>query len=228
MTAGTGARTRGGWGATMSHTPAPLRAGCVAFLLAVCATSQLESQCPDGTPPPCAAAPRRPSRPTVEPPPESVRARQIMILPFRNLARAPAQGWLVEASTAMFAGALRVFPELVVAPDEQVFPALRRQGLAPGEIMDASRVRHVAEETGGWTAVYGEILALPTRMVLSARATDVVTGRQLGYATVELGLSEDIRLGFDSLATRLLGSLGAQSAALPLARPAAMLPGARP
>jgi TolB-like protein len=206
------------------------RASQLVFLLAVCATSQLESQCPDGTPPPCgSAAPRRPTRPAVGPPPDSLRARQLMVLPFRNLARSPAQEWLVEASTAMLAEALRVVPLLTIAPDERVYPALRRQGLAPGEIMDATRVRRVAEETGGWTAIYGEVLALPTRLLLSARATDVVTGRQVGYATVELGLSGDVRLGFDSLATRLLGSLGLRPG-VPgeLVLPAAMLPSVRP
>jgi hypothetical protein len=167
----------------------------------------------------------------VTPPPEADRARLIMVLPFRNLARTPSHDWLVEASTALLANALRGAPELVIAPDERVYPALRRQGLEPGQIMDAALVRRAAEETGGWTAVYGELLALPTHVLLSARATDVVTGRQVGYAVVELQPSEDIRLGFDSLAERLLGSLGLRPGPAPLViSPAAALtsPGARP
>jgi TolB-like protein len=217
-------------GAATHEPTAVRRAYRLAFLLAACWTGYLEGQCPDGTPPPCiAAALRRPSRPAVEPPADSVRARLLMILPFRNLSRSPAHEWLVEASTAMLASALHPAPQLVIAPDEVVFPALRRQRLAPGEILDAARVRRVAEETGGWTAIYGEILALPTRVLVSARATDVVTGQPRGFATTELGVGDDIRLAFDSLAAQLLSSLGLRSARPPnLGRPATLLPGARP
>lgn len=203
-----------------------------AFLVTTSLPHALRAQCPDGTPPPCAgAAPRRPARPPVTPPPEANRARLIMILPFRNLAHATSHDWLVEASTALLANALRNAPQLTIAPDERVYPALRRQGLEPGQIMDAALVRRAAEETGGWTAIYGEVLALPTRVLLSARATDVVTGSQVGYAVVELLPSDDIRLGFDSLAERLLGSLGLRPGQAPvIIGPAAALnsPGARP
>src|SRR4051812_41316142 len=59
--------------------------------MVVCAPL-LRAQCPNGTPiANCTAV--RPAR--VVPPAPSARARQIALLPFRNVTRAPANDWLV-------------------------------------------------------------------------------------------------------------------------------------
>jgi TolB-like protein/Tfp pilus assembly protein PilF len=78
--------------AAMSGVRGTLRGGGWLFLLAVCATAQLEGQCPDGTPMPCAGA--QPARPVV------------MIVPFENRSRDTADAYFAETLTEDLAGAL--------------------------------------------------------------------------------------------------------------------------
>src|SRR5207253_2217232 len=132
------------------------------------------AQCPDGTAPPCSRG--APGAAATSPPPaERDRARTFLILPFRNLSRIAAYQWLVEASPTMLADALGQWTELTVVPDERLYPALRRHELHPGDVMDLASLRRVAAETGGWTAVTGEIIVTGERLQVSARAYDVVT-----------------------------------------------------
>lgn len=166
------------------------------------------AQCPDGTPPPCVTG-TRPARAT--PPAPAERGRRFLILPFRNLSRNPEHDWLVEGSTTMLAEALSRWQDLTVVSDERLYPALRRAGLTPGAVMDLVPVRRVAEETGGWTVVNGEILALGTRIRLSARAYDVVTNREVVRASEEVRSLEDVRGAYDRIGARLLASAGVDS-----------------
>ena len=188
------------------RSPVPaVMAGAIAFA-AVAGT--LRAQCPDGTPPPCgrAAPARRPQ------PPERERRRSFLVLPFRNLSHAAAYDWLVEASPTMLSDALGQWSEVTVVPDERLFPALRRQGLRPGDVADLGRLRRVAEETGGWTAVTGEIVALGDRLRVSARAFDVVTQRVVARGVAEVPLGADVRPAYDSVATVLLRAAGLEAA----------------
>lgn len=168
----------------------------------------LYTQCPDGTPPPCgrSGAALRP------PPPERERRRRFLVLPFRNLSRTSAHDWLVEASPTMLADALGQWTEVSVVPDDRLYPALRRQGLRPGEVADLARVRRVAAETGGWTAVTGEIVAQAGRLRVSTRAYDVVSQRLVARASGEVQLTADIRPAYDSIATVLLRTAGLDAA----------------
>ncbi|MDO8665041.1 MAG: hypothetical protein Q7J79_00390 [Gemmatimonadales bacterium] len=168
----------------------------------------LYAQCPDGTPPPCgrSGAAVRP------PPPESERRRRFLVLPFRNLSRTSAHDWLVEASPTMLADALGQWTEVSVVPDDRLYPALRRQGLRSGEVADLARVRRVAAETGGWTAVTGEIVAQAGRLRVSARAYDVVSQRLVARASGEVQLTADVRPAYDSIATALLRTAGLDAA----------------
>jgi TolB-like protein/tetratricopeptide (TPR) repeat protein len=163
---------------------------------------RLLAQCPDGTPPPCAGARARAA--AHAPPPAAERGRRFLILPFRNLSRSPELEWLVEGSTTMLADALSRWQEITVVPDERLYPALRRAGLSSGAVMDPVRVRRVAEETAGWTAVTGEVLATGGRVRVSARAYDVVTGRELVRATDDVPAGGDVRPAFERIGTRLL------------------------
>ena len=169
------------------------------------ATPGALAQCPDGTPPPCGARARVAH---AAPPTPAERGRRFLILPFRNLTRAADQEWLVEGSTTMLADALGRWREITVVPDERLYPALRRNALASGTVMDPARVRHVAEETGGWTAVNGEVVATAGRLRVSAHAYDVVTGRETARASVALAEGEDIRAMFDRLGASLLRGAG--------------------
>jgi TolB-like protein len=163
-------------------------------------------QCPDGTPPPCAARPRAAAR--VTPPPPAERGRRFLVLPFRNLSRTPDLEWLVEGSPTLLSDALGRWQEVTVVPDDRLFPALRRHGVVSGTVVEPSRVRRLAEETGGWTAVTGEVLATAGRVRVSARATDVVTGRVLVRATAEVGAAEDVRAAYERVGAELLRASG--------------------
>lgn len=173
---------------------------------AVCATARLVCQCPDGTPPPCEVRARRPE--AVRPPPAGERARSFLILPFRNLSRSPEQEWLIEGSPTLLADVLSRWREIRVVPDDRLYPALRRQNLTPGGVFEPGKVRRVAEETGGWTAVTGDVLATGGRIRISARAYDVVSGQVAVRASAEARAGEDIRPAYERIATQLLGVTG--------------------
>ncbi len=164
------------------------------------------AQCADGTPPPCGVS----TRPVVvtAPPPAAERGRSFLVLPFRNVTRAADTEWLIEGSPALLSDALAQWDEVSVVPAERLYPALRRQGLEPGAVMDADRVRRVAEQTGGWTAVTGDILATGNRVRVSARAYDVTTGEVVVRATEEMDAEGDIREVYERLAGRLLETAG--------------------
>ncbi len=178
----------------------------VSAAFAVCTTSQLVCQCPDGTPPPCdvrarAAAP-------VRPPPPAERARAFLILPFRNLSRSAEQEWLIEGSPTLLSDALSRWRELRVVPDDRLYAALRRHNLTPGGVFEPGKVRRLAEETGGWTVVTGEVVASGGRIRINARATDLVTGRVAVRASAEAAAGDDIRPAYERIATQLLGTTG--------------------
>src|SRR5438874_1547753 len=186
----------------------------VAFLSALVVRSA-GAQCPDGTAPPCSRG--APGAAATSPPPaERDRARTFLILPFRNLSRIAAYQWLVEASPTMLADALGQWTELTVVPDERLYPALRRHELHPGDVMDLASLRRVAAETGGWTAVTGEIIVTGERLQVSARAYDVVTRRQLARATFEGRARDDVRRAYDQIATALLRAAGLEQASADL------------
>ena len=181
-------------------------------MLLSAAAGDAMAQCPDGTLPPCSGASVRPAgRVAVSPPAATDRARRYLILPFRNVTRQPDQDWLVEGSTTMLSDALSRWRGITVVPDEKLYPALKRAGISPGAIADAPSVRRVAEETGGWTAVTGEILATGGRVRVTARAWDVPTNRELVRAASEIATGGDVRQAFDSVSLRLLRSVGLDS-----------------
>jgi len=193
---------------------AALRALLLALALVLATTpATARAQCPDGSPPPCAGA-RRAAPRTV--PPANERARRFLVLPFRNVTRSPEQEWLVEGSPILLADAIGRWQDLSVVSDERLYPAMRRHGLQPGAVMDLARVRQVAEETNGWTAVTGEVLAIGGRVRVSARAWDVVTNRELMRATEETQPGEDVRRAYGRIGSRLLGAAGLDGGVLDL------------
>jgi len=172
-------------------------------------------QCPDGSPPPCEARARAAAR--VKPPAPSERGRHFLVLPFRNLSHTPDLEWLVEGSPTLLGDALGRWQEIAVVPDDRLFPALRRSGVVAGSVVEPARVRRIAEETGGWTAVTGEVLATAGRVRVSARATDVVTGRVLVSAAAEVGAAEDVRPAYERVGADLLRASGLAGETLDLA-----------
>ena len=163
------------------------------------------AQCPDGTPPPCAGERRAATRRA--PPGPAARARTFLLLPFRNVTRGEPQDWLSEGAPLMLADALGQFRELAVVSDERLLAARRRLGLT-ADAPDATQLRRLAEETGGWTAVSGNVFATGGRLRVTAQALDAVTGNVLVRAEVEAAADADVRPAFDQLAVRLLEVAG--------------------
>ena len=194
----------------MSH--AYRAAPVVALVLSLAAPALRAQQCPDGSAPPCAGARARPAA-RVTPPGAAERGRRFLVLPFRNVTRGADQDWLVEGSTAILGEALGRWQGVSVVSDERLYPALRRAGITPGSVADASRVRRVAEETGGWTAVTGDVYAIAGKVRVSARGFDVVTGREVVRAASEVPATADVRLAYDTVGTRLLRAAGLDSGA---------------
>ncbi|MEK6768754.1 MAG: hypothetical protein AABY85_07185 [Gemmatimonadota bacterium] len=207
MTAGTGARPH-------RRTGAAVRGLFLCVCASVASARPAFSQCPDGTPPPCAGARARAT--TRVPPPPAERGRRFLILPFRNLSRSPEHEWLIEGSTTMLGDALARWREITVVRDDQLYPSLRRGGLVPGTVMDPARVRRVAEETGGWTAVTGDVIATGGRVRVSARAYDVVTSRELVRAAEDVPAGGDVRPAFERIGTALLRTAGLGTASVDL------------
>ena len=188
-----------------------LRGAAVGVLLLPLVVRSIGAQCPDGSPPPCAGWSRRAV--AVPPPPMARdRARTFLILPFRNLSPPTENQWLIEASPTMLADALGQWTEVTVVPDERLYPALRRHGLRPGAVMDLARIRRVAAETGGWTAVTGDVVAVGDGIRINARAFDVVTERLVARSTVEVRAKDDIRSAYAQIATTLLRVAGLEHA----------------
>jgi TolB-like protein/tetratricopeptide (TPR) repeat protein len=184
-------------------------ATCSLVLLTTASTAR--AQCPDGTPPPCGTTRVAQAGVRVSVPSAAERARRFLILPFRNVTRQTEQEWLVEGSTTMLSDALGRWQGITVVTDEKLYPALKRAGISPGAVADAPSIRRVAEETGGWTAVTGEVLATGGRVRITARAWDVPTNRQLVRAASEVPSGGDVREAFDLVSLRLLQSVGLDS-----------------
>lgn len=191
-----------------------------ALALSLVATSVAAAQCPDGTPPPCDS--RRSAAMTLIPraavvPSLAERGRRFLVLPFRNVTRQADQDWLVEGSTTMLAEALSRWKGISVVPDEKLYPALKRAGITPGTVADEDRVRRVSEETGGWTAVTGEVLNTGGKLRVTARAWDVPTRKELVRTSTEILVTGDVRAAFDSISLKLLRSAGIESVSSDLA-----------
>src|SRR5256714_3025966 len=170
----------------------PSRPGVVVgTLLSALVVRCARAQCPDGTAPPCR---RGAAEAAVTPPPpaERDRARTFLILPFRNLSRIADYQWLVEASPTMLADALGQWTELTVVPDERLYPALRRQELHPGDVMDLASLRRVAAETGGGAAGAGGNIVAGGRLPGRGPAYHVVTPRPVAPTTLEGRATADV------------------------------------
>jgi len=152
-----------------------------------------------------------------EPPREADRARRFLVLPFRNVTRQPDQDWLVEGSTTILAESFGRWQGITVVPDEKLYPSLKRVGITPGTVADVEKVRRVADETGGWTAVTGEVLATGGRIRITARAWDVPTSKELVRTSIETPAGGDVRASLDTLSLALLRAAGIDAAGTALA-----------
>jgi tetratricopeptide (TPR) repeat protein len=171
------------------------------ILALLVAARGIEAQCPDGSPPPCAT--RR-----AAPPAPNLRARHFMLLPFRNVTKKAEQEWLVVGSPLMIGQILGQLRDIDVVPDEGLSAARRKIGIEADATPDAAQLRKLADETGGWTAVTGNVFATGNRLRITAQAMDVPTSRVLVRAETEIALDADPREAFDKLSIELLEPAG--------------------
>lgn len=171
-----------------------------ASLLALAGTTH--AQCPNGAPPPCPSARR-----AVTPPPQAVRVRRFLLLPFRNVTRKAEQEWLVTGAPLMLAQLLGQFSDIDVVPEERLAAARRAVGV-PADAPDAAQLRKLAAETGGWTAVTGNVFATGDRLRITIQSMDAATSRVLVRAETYMAAGADARDAFDTLSVRLLEPTG--------------------
>ena len=183
-----------------------------AMALCLCVAAPVAAQCPDGTPPPCGAVRKSGAALRAVPAP-SARARLFMLLPFRNVTRAPAQDWLVVGAPLMLGEALGSYREITVVPDERLTAARRRLAYPADSTPDARQLRRLADETDGWTAVTGSLISAGGRLRVSAQALDVATAKVLVRAETEVAADADVRDAFNRLSVKLLEVAGVEPAA---------------
>lgn len=160
------------------------------------------AQCPDGSPPPCGR------RVAATAPAPAQRTRHLMFLPFRNVTRRAEHDWLTTGAPLMLGQVLGQFRDLHVVTEEQLSAARRRLRIRADSTPDVAQMRHLAEETGGWTAITGTIISTGARLRIGVVATDVPSGRALVRAERDVDPTEDVRVAFDALALRVLEPSG--------------------
>ena len=172
----------------------------VCILALLVAARGIAAQCADGSPPPCAVH--------RAPPPAAVRARHFLLLAFKNVTRRPEQDWLVTGSPLMLGQILGQLRDIDVVPEEALSAARRKIGIGMDAVPDAAQLRKLADETGGWTAVTGNVFTTGSRLRITAQAMDVPTSRVLVRAETEIPDNTDPREAFDRLSVRLLEPAG--------------------
>ena len=180
---------------------------CSGLTLVAVGAQSLHAQCADGTPPPCEVRAEQVVARATPPPSAAERGRSFLVLPFRNVRGIADDDWLTEAPV-MLGDALSRWQEVSVVSHEELYSALRRHRLTEGEVMDEAKVRRVAEETGGWTVVTGEVLRLGTRIRVGARARDVATNRIIARITEQAASDEEIPEVYEKIAAELLKTTG--------------------
>lgn len=140
-----------------------------------------------------------------------------MFLPFRNVTRRAEQQWLVSGAPLMLEQALGQFRDLSVVPEERMEAAKRRLGIASDAVPDATQLRRLANETGAWTAVTGNVFATGPRVRITLQALDVPTSRVVVRAETDIPAEQDPREAFDRLSVQLLEPAGVPATGASLA-----------
>jgi len=169
---------------------ARVRTSGLFFLLAVCATAQLESQCPDGTPLPCG--------PRQAPPP----ANSVAVLYLDNLSRDTADAYLADGLTEEVIIRLAQVPRLDV---KSRFEVARFRGQSARQDPSAlGRLLHAAY------LVLGSVQRAGDRVRLRYEVIRAATRAQVGGDVIDRASSDLLTVESDiarAVATAITGRL---------------------
>ena len=171
------------------------------FLLAVCATGNLKSQCPDGTPPPCAARPAAARAVAVDP-------GRVAVLPFRVTTSDTLLGeGFAELLATQFTG--EGSPRAVDMAT--VLSAWRRAGGGLRSPLPRTRAVGLARELGAGLVTEGSIVGLGSRVTVTASLVAVPGGEARGHTEPVSGPADSLDLILQRTTTALLASMGGQT-----------------
>ncbi len=169
------------------------------FLLAVCATGALKGQCPDGTPPPCAA--------------RGSPANTVAVLVFENRARDSSLSLLAEGLADQITTDLGQIRRLDVRSSASVRAVLERGGRDP---------RRVGEALGARYLVDGAMVPGASAVRISVQLVEAASGRvrwSAAYQRPTEDLFGLIAAVSDSVALAIVGELDPDERAALAARP---------
>ena len=172
-----------------------MRVAIPLFLLAVCAIGNVVGQCPDGTPPPCGAAPRVLAAARV---PDS---NSVAVLPFENITRDTSYAYLTDGLASSIATSLGQVPRLQVRSPgfvRRVSQSGLRDQRALGRALD---VRYIVE---GEFQRGGDRIRVAVRLVALPSGTERWGDAYLRPNADLLGVQEEIAR---EVATRIAGAL---------------------
>lgn len=161
----------------------------------------LVAQCPDGTPPPCSAAPRqvavRPANPQLD-------DRNWIVVPFDNLARSAQVEWLRDASVNLLSLDLSRWSDIRVVDDKRVSDLVRELPRASATQLSLNDGLSVARRAGAGRLVMGEVLRLGNRTTVQARVINVRDGQRIRIVKEEAPAEDSLMAMFGRLAERVL------------------------
>jgi serine/threonine protein kinase/tetratricopeptide (TPR) repeat protein len=127
-----------------------------------------------------------------------------IIFPFRNLMGDPSSAWLERAAPDLIGLSLSHWKDLRVFDDERMMSLLRRAGIGSAGALDFDLAQRLARDAGMGTMILGDIARERDSLVITAKVHDVASGERISTEVVRGAATNDPRVLFDSLVTRLL------------------------
>ena len=140
--------------------------------------------------------------------------RSIIVFPFDTRTGDPSHDWLSEASMNLMSLGLAHWEDLRVVDDERTASLLRRRNLADAASLDLEDAIEMAREAGVGTLVLGDLRRENSEWIVESKVHDVASGDRIMTEIVR-GVTDDPRLLFDSVVTRLLNLSGAPAGTRP-------------
>ena len=178
-----------------------LRAYGMAALAGLTLVTRVRAQCPDGTPPPCAAA-RPIARPVAANPP--LDERSWIVVPFDNMARSTEVDWLRDASVNLLSLDLSRWSDIRVVDDKRVSDLVRTLPRASAAQLSLNDGLQLARRAGAGRLVMGEVLRIGSRTTVQARVINVKDGSRLRLVRDETAIADSLMTMFGRLAQKVL------------------------